>query len=297
MNIGYTSSKTSEAVVSARAKNLNAEDKARLKKAALDFQALLINQMLQSMRETEFTDEEDANSGYGNDTMSSMFDAELSTNLSKNSRFGLAEMLYENLTGEKLYETSSSVKKQTNESKSISTETTKESVSQSSSSTEVATETATIINKNKVLNYSTNVFDVINKYDSIIESSAESQNVDPVLVKAVIAAESNGNPNAVSQAKAKGLMQLIDGTAKSMGVKNVFNPTDNINGGTKYLSTLLEKYDGNVKYALAAYNAGPGAVDKYSGVPPYKETQNYVTKVLNYYSIMKEKQQEVAVNE
>jgi soluble lytic murein transglycosylase-like protein len=275
--------KNSSAIRAARANSLNSEDKQKLKKAAFDFQALLINQMLQSMRENEFKDEEEVSSGYGEDTMTGLFDMQLSSSLSKNSKFGLAEMIYENLTGEKISSDVTINNKQTIETPKKNTSETTDTVSQA--------------NKNKLSNYSVNVFDVINKYDTLINSSAEAQNVDPDLIKAIIAAESNGNPKAVSKAQAKGLMQLIDGTAKSMGVKNVFNPSDNINGGTKYFGSLMEKYNGNVKMALAAYNAGPGAVDKYNGIPPYKETQNYVNKVLNYYSVMKAKQQEIASNE
>ena len=154
-----------------------------------------------------------------------------------------------------------------------------------------------ISNKKISSKYSFNVFDILEKYDETIKTSAETFDVDPNLIKAIIAAESSGNPNAISKAKAKGLMQLMDATAKSMGVKNVFNPVDNINGGTKYFKYLLDKYNGDIKLALAAYNAGPGAVDKYDGIPPFKETNNYVNRVLNYYSLLKADRQELALNE
>jgi hypothetical protein len=116
----------------------------------------------------------------------------------------------------------------------------------------------------------------------LIQKHATANGVEASLVQAVIKAESAYNPKAVSSVGAQGLMQLMPGTAKEMGVTQPFNPDDNIKGGAKYLGKLLEKYNGNKQLAVAAYNAGPGAVDKYHGIPPYKETQNYVKKVLQY---------------
>lgn len=119
--------------------------------------------------------------------------------------------------------------------------------------------------------------------EGIVSRVAQKYQVDEKLVNAVIKQESGFNPKATSHCGAMGLMQLMPNTAKELGVKDAYNPLQNIEGGVKYLSNLLKRYNGNTVLALAAYNAGPGSVDKYSGVPPYKETQNYVRNILANY--------------
>jgi soluble lytic murein transglycosylase-like protein len=120
-------------------------------------------------------------------------------------------------------------------------------------------------------------------FDSLINSIASEYNVDPRLVSAVVQTESNFDPNAESAAGAQGLMQLMPATASDLGVTNPLDPSQNLEGGVKYLRNMLDRYDGNVSLALAAYNAGPGSVSKYGGIPPYAETQAYVQRVLGIY--------------
>lgn len=120
-------------------------------------------------------------------------------------------------------------------------------------------------------------------FEQFIDDVSNAERISPNLVKSLIHQESGGNPNAKSKAGALGLTQLMPQTAKDMKVFNPMNPYQNVKGGVKYLSQMLNKFNGNIQHALAAYNAGPQAVEKYNGIPPYPETQNYVKSIMADY--------------
>lgn len=122
-----------------------------------------------------------------------------------------------------------------------------------------------------------------NNFEDIIQRAAEKYKIPARLISSIVKHESNFNPKTVSHAGAQGLMQLMPGTARYLGVQNSFDPEQNIDGGARYLKQMLDQFNGDYKLALAAYNAGPGNVKKYGGIPPFKETQNYVKKVLNSF--------------
>jgi len=121
-----------------------------------------------------------------------------------------------------------------------------------------------------------------NAFDHLFQVAGQQFQVPPALLKAIAWAESGFNPHAVSRAGAQGIMQLMPGTARSLGVTDPFNPAQNIFGAARYLRSLLDRFQGDIKLALAAYNAGPGAVQRYGGIPPYRETREYVKRVLAF---------------
>ena len=128
----------------------------------------------------------------------------------------------------------------------------------------------------------------VRRFNPIIQAAAERYVLDPHLIQAVIAQESGGNPDAVSPKGAKGLMQLMDETARELGLSDVTDPQGNIFGGTRHLRRLLDRFGGNVRLALAAYNAGIGAVERYRRIPPYKETTEFVEHVMQYFRIFEQ---------
>ncbi len=128
-----------------------------------------------------------------------------------------------------------------------------------------------------------------NEYDHLINQASQLYDIPFPLVKAMIKVESNFNPRAVSNKGAQGLMQIIPATANFLNIYDVFDPEENIKGGTRYLRYLLDRFDGKWSHAIAGYNAGPERVERHQGIPPIQETQNYVRKVIQYYKILKDK--------
>ncbi len=120
------------------------------------------------------------------------------------------------------------------------------------------------------------------RYDDLFERASHAYGLSPALIKAVVRTESNFQADAVSRKGAQGLMQLMPKTAAQLGVRDAFRPSENVLAGTRYLRSMLDRY-GDVRYALAAYNAGPTAVDRYGGIPPYPETRQYVKRVMRFY--------------
>ena len=122
-------------------------------------------------------------------------------------------------------------------------------------------------------------------YDHVISEASNKHGVPFPLLKALIKTESDFNPMAISSAGARGLMQLMPENIKTLNIKNPFDPRENIMGGTRFLKQLIDRFKGKLPLALAAYNAGPGVVEKYQRVPPFQETENFVEQVMKYYSI------------
>lgn len=242
-------------------KRFDDKQKDKIAGATKQFESLLTSMMLKSMNQTNgglFGGED----SYGGDMFDTIFEQEIANQMSATKSLGVAELLYRKITGEEMpASVRHKVSMQLNPVKMHNTQ--------------VPVDSTKVQPSEPALNR-------IDKLEKHIDEASETYGVDKNIIKSIILTESAGNPKAVSTAKAKGLMQLMDSTAADMGVDNVFNPRENILGGTKYFAQMLRQYSGDVKLALAAYNAGPKNVEKYDGVPPFDETKNYINKVLGY---------------
>jgi len=285
-------------------------EKQKISKASREFESLMTNMMLKSMFETtEGGLLGKSESGSGADMFDGIFTQELSGSFSKGKGLGIAQQIYKSMTGEDLPSDQKVNDLKRNiyihtQNKKENKSTPENLIEKRNKTDNEVLESVNAVEETKGISSpeiptvkpSTSSLERVSKYDEIIDKAADKYGIDRNLVKSVILAESAGNNSAKSSAKAKGLMQLMDGTASDMGVHNVWDPKQNINGGTKYLSQLLRQYSGDVKQTLAAYNAGPGNVEKYNGIPPFKETKNYVNRVMAYINHFESKGNEDSID-
>lgn len=278
-------------------------EKARLRKATKEFESFFLYYMLKTMRET-LTDESASTEaplggGMGKETYQQMFDMEISRHVVRGDNRSLSAMLYKSM--EKLVE----ARFKANQGK---TETSSPKVSgtihQPASPMPLRTaEPAIALPKQMPFRpverktqptfapiaafrtVQTKSDPIQAQFGDIIAEAARENHLDSALIHSVIKAESNGDPLAISRAGAKGLMQLADSTSTDLGVINPFDPRANVLGGAKYLRTLLNRFKGDLRLTLAAYNAGPATVDKHGGVPPFRETHDYIDRVTTYLRV------------
>lgn len=252
------------------------EYRKKVKDAAKSFESLFMYLLIKQIRKAmlESFEKQESEMTFGGDILGDIGYMELSNQFSKSiSGIGIANLIYKHLTGEDLKKVIIKPMNKVNNLQKINKEAKSEHL-----------EHKDIYSVKR--NFSKFGFDKLKEYEEFINEAANKNELSPELIKSVILVESNANPFAVSKAGAKGLMQLVDTTAKLVGVSNPFEPKQNILGGSRYLRQLLDTFDGNLEMALAAYNAGPGAVIKYNGIPPYAETRAYVSKVKRLFSRM-----------
>jgi Rod binding domain-containing protein len=247
--------------------------RAKLGKAVREFESVFVGYLLKTMRGT-VPKSEVTGEGFGNDMLEGMFDMEMAKHISSNSGLGIGAMLYKQMTGEPLpaglghgaYDRAMKAVQPSIQGNPMGK----------------PPQSPAGVRENGRMAPADTLRRRLGDINEVIQDAARQHSIDANLLKAVIATESGGRVDAASTKDAKGLMQLIDSTAADMGVKNVWDARENVQGGAKYLRQLLDRFDGDLTMALASYNAGPGAVEKHSGVPPYQETRDYLKKVMNY---------------
>ena len=241
----------------------------QIRKVAQEFESIFSSMMVKAMRKT-VGENSLIPTSFGEDTYTEMLDNEYSKMFSSTSSTGLGNMIIHQLEGQEHPETA--LKELRSLGASAPWTTDPRFMATTTQNGGAAAAPAPAAN---------DVSSRLGKWDELIAKASEQHGVDKNLISAIIAQESGGNPRAVSSKGAKGLMQLMDTTAQDMGVAQPFSPWANISGGTKYLRSLLDKFGGNERLAIASYNAGPAAVERYQNVPPYHETENYVASVFN----------------
>ena len=291
---------------SAKAAKDQSPELIKLRKACRDFESIFISYMLKSMRKA--SEKSDLfGEGLGSEMYTEMFDTKLADELASSGQMKIgdilfneyaplvqskkAEILRKNPGADSKTQIDGDNKKNITPAAPVSVAPQKQS-NIDTKKVELVKATAKPDNTSAVIsgplpekNTETKTSiggapTLLAKFEDLITEAADKFGLNPALLKAVIKHESGGNPQAVSPDGAKGLMQLIDSTASMMGVVNPFDPVENIMGGAKYLSQLISRFDGSIDKAIASYNAGPGAVEKFNGIPPYKETRDYVKKVM-----------------
>ncbi|MGD8922296.1 MAG: transglycosylase SLT domain-containing protein [Candidatus Zixiibacteriota bacterium] len=266
------------------------QEKLRLRKATKEFESFFMYYMLKTMRETvpenPLTKDLPFAKSLGKDTFNQLFDMELSRSMASDGHGSISELLYNQF--EKLIDAKYDDHQSSPEIKPLRSSP-DQPVDLKEKLIPIRDENKTIKRKDETpqmfpvsqTNRQLNQDPIRARYGAIIDKAAEETKLDSTLIASVIRVESDGDAKAVSPAGAKGLMQLVDSTAQEYGVKNSFDPAENVMAGSKYLKHLLDHY-GDLEVALAAYNAGPGNVNKHGGVPPFRETQQYVKRVTTH---------------
>jgi Rod binding domain-containing protein len=265
-------------------------EKARLKKATREFESLFMYELLKSMRKTvpQNTLAEDAPmAGEANkETYLQLFDIEVARIMARGDRSSMGDLLYRSM--EKIVEARFEKQKPgrpiapLNPADRPPIRLKSEPVSLPPATRKIRpAETSPGPLPLSGHDRRQETDPILRAFGPLIDEAARAHGLDSTLIASVIKAESGGNPRSVSRAGAKGLMQLVDSTAREVGVTDPFDPRQNIQGGARFLKKLLNRY-GDLKLALAAYNAGPARVDRYGGIPPYRETQAYVEKVIAF---------------
>jgi len=263
-------------------------EKARLRKATREFESFFIYQMLKTMRQTipesSLSKDTPMSEGLGKDTYTDIFDLEIARKATFGGHNSIAELLYRSM--EKLVDVQFEQRPAAPEIKPLKPPDPPPRELESVEAQPLPNRSASlreIRRPDPGLPVSTgrpaiNHDPIMGRFGHLIDRAARENRLDSALIRAVIRAESNGDPQAVSPVGAKGLMQLVDSTAQDLNVRDPFDPAENIRAGSRYLRQLVDRF-GDLKLALAAYNAGPANVERHGGVPPFAETQAYVRRV------------------